>query len=405
MITVDEALEKILSAIPRLEAEEVSCTDAAGRILAQDIVALRSHPAENQSAMDGYAVRRGDLDSLPATLEIIGEAPAGSLFPGELDQGQAVRIFTGGAMPGGADTVVMQEDTEAGDGNVTINSAPPKGKHVRLAGNDFRAGEVILRAGERLTARALGFAVSAAGGTFPLARRPRVALLATGDELVPPGIEPEPGQLVGANSLMLEALFAGWGAEVIDLGIAGDSAESLRALAQSRTDFDMLVTIGGASVGDYDLVQSALGVAGLEVDFWKIAVRPGKPLIFGQIGGKPMIGLPGNPVSAFVCATLFVLPAIDAFQGASQIGPRQSRATLDGDLPANGPRQAYLRASLSLGDDGAGDDGALHTAILPNQDSAALSSLATAQAFIIRPAGAAAVEAGQQVPVLLLDAR
>ncbi len=400
MITVDEALTRILSAIPRLEAEEVSCADAAGRILAADLVALRSHPAENQSAMDGYAVRRADLDGLPATLEIIGEAPAGSLFPGELNQGQAVRIFTGGAMPGGADTVVMQEDTEAGDGNVTINFAPPKGKHVRLQGNDFRAGDVILKAGERLTARALGFAVSAAGGTFPLVRRPRVALLATGDELVPPGIEPEPGQLVGANSLMLEALFAGWGAEVIDLGIAEDSAESLRALAQSRTDFDMLVTIGGASVGDYDLVQSALGVAGLEVDFWKIAVRPGKPLIFGQIGGRPMIGLPGNPVSAFVCATLFALPAIDAFQGASQIGPRQSRATLDGELPANGPRQAYLRASLSLG-----DDGALHTALLPNQDSAALSSLATAQAFIIRPAGAAAVEAGQQVPVLLLDAR
>ena len=199
---------------------------------------------------------------------------------------------------------------------------------------------------------------------------------------------------------MLAGLFAGWGAEVIDLGIAGDSAESLRALAQSRTDFDMLVTIGGASVGDYDLVQSALSVAGLEVDFWKIAMRPGKPLIFGQIGGRPMLGLPGNPVSAFVCATLFALPAIDAFQGANQIGPRQSRATLDGELPANGPRQAYLRASLSLG-----DDGALHTALLPNQDSAALSSLAIAEAFIIRPAEAAAMEAGQQVPVLLLDAR
>lgn len=405
MITVDEALQRILSAIPRLEAEEVSCADAAGRILAEDLVALRSHPAEDQSAMDGYAVRRDDLDTLPATLEIIGEAPAGSLFKGALEAGQAVRIFTGGAMPGGADTVVMQEDTEAGDGNVTIDfappdSTPPKGKHVRLQGNDFREGDVILKAGERLTARALGFAVSAAGGTFPLVRRPRIALLATGDELVPPGIEPEPGQLVGANSPMLEALFAAWGAEVIDLGIAGDSAESLRALARSRTDFDMLVTIGGASVGDYDLVQSALGVDGLEVDFWKIALRPGKPLIFGQIGGRPMIGLPGNPVSAFVCATLFALPAIDAFQGANQTGPRQSRATLDGDLPANGPRQAYLRASLSLA-----DDGALHTALLPNQDSAALSSLATAEAFIIRPAEAAPMEAGQQVPVLLLDAR
>ena len=174
MITVDEALQRILSAVPRLEAEEVSCADAAGRILAEDLVALRSHPAEDQSAMDGYAVRRDDLDTLPATLEIIGEAPAGSLFEGALESGQAVRIFTGGAMPRGADTVVMQEDTEAGDGNVTINfaasdSTPPKGKHVRLAGNDFREGDVILKAGERLTARALGFAVSAAGGTFPLA--------------------------------------------------------------------------------------------------------------------------------------------------------------------------------------------------------------------------------------------
>ncbi len=400
MISVDEALTRILSAIPRLEGEEVSCDNAAGRVLAEDIIALRNHPAENQSAMDGYALRRDDLDTLPATLKIIGEAPAGSLYEGTIGAGQAVRIFTGGGLPDGADTVVMQEDTEAGEGMVTVNAAPPKGKHVRLMGNDFRAGNVILQAGERMTARALGLAISAAGGTFTLARRPRIALLATGDELVPPGIEPEPGQLVGANSLMLQALFEEWGAQVIDLGIARDSAASLQDLVQDRTDFDMLVTIGGASVGDYDLVQSALGVAGLEVDFWKIAMRPGKPLIFGRLGGKPMIGLPGNPVSAFVCATLFALPAIDAFQGANDIGPRQSLAVLDGDLPENGARQAYLRASLS-----AGDDGALRVSHLPNQDSAALSSLATADAFIIRAVDAAAVSAGESVPVLLLDAR
>jgi molybdopterin molybdotransferase len=399
MISVDQALERILAAIPRLEAEDVEFTEAAGRVLAADVTALRSHPAEDQSAMDGYAVRHADLDPLPATLEVIGEAPAGSLFEGSLEPGQAVRIFTGGALPRGADTVVMQEDTEASQNSVTINFAPPAGKHVRRQGNDFRTGDIILQAGERLTAAVLGLVLSAAGGTFPLARRPRVALLATGDELVPPGIEPEPGQLVGANTAMLAALLASRGARVVDLGIARDSAASLTELAAGRVDdFDMLVTIGGASVGDYDLVQSALGVAGLEVDFWKIAIRPGKPLIFGQFCGKPMIGLPGNPVSAFVCAFVFALPAIAAFQGARDLGPIQTLAVLDADLPENGPRQSYIRASLCRG-----DDGALHTAALANQDSAALSSLAAADSFILRPIGAAAAKAGESVSVLLLD--
>ncbi len=400
MISVTEALARILAAIPRLEAEDVEFTGAAGRILAADVTALRSHPAEDQSAMDGYAVRHADLTPLPATLEVIGEAPAGSLFAGALDRGQAVRIFTGGALPRGADTVVMQEDTERDGDIVTINFAPPAGKHVRLQGNDFRTGDVILRAGERLTAAALGLALSAAGGTFPLTRRPRIALLATGDELVPPGVEPGPGQLVGANTAMLAALLEAHGAEVVDLGIARDSAASLTELAAARVDeFDMLVTIGGASVGDYDLVQSALGVAGLEVDFWRIAIRPGKPLIFGQFCGKPMIGLPGNPVSAFVCAFVFALPALAAFQGANETGGTGALAVLDEDLPENGPRQAYVRAKLSTG-----EDGALHTSALSNQDSAAMSSLAAADAFILRPIAAPAAKAGESVPVLPLDA-
>ena len=399
MISVAEALERILAAIPRLEAEDVEFTKAAGRILATDVTALRSHPAENQSAMDGYAVRHADLDPLPATLEVIGEAPAGSLFQGTVEQGQAVRIFTGGALPDGADTVVMQEDTERDGDTVTVNFAPPAGKHVRLQGNDFRTGDVILKAGAQLTAQSLGLALSAAGGTFPVVRRPRVALLATGDELVPPGIEPEPGQLVGANTAMLAALLEAHGAEVIDLGIARDTATSLTEQVAGRVDeFDMLVTIGGASVGDYDLVQSALGVAGLEVDFWRIAIRPGKPLIFGKFAGKPMIGLPGNPVSAFVCAFVFALPALDAFQGASENGASGTTAVLDTDMPENGPRQSYGRASLSTG-----KDGALHTSPLANQDSAALSSLAAADAFIVRPIGAPALKAGESVAVLLLD--
>jgi len=394
LISVDEALARITGALTPVGSEMVSIAQAHGRVLAQAVISNRTQPPFAVSAMDGYAVRAGDVANVPAKLTIIGQAPAGGAFTGAVGPGQAVRIFTGGPLPKGADTIVIQENTQA-DGNlVTVTQPVTAGRHIRAEGLDFRTGDEMLAEGRRLGARDVALAAAMNVPWLCVRRRPRLALLATGDELVRPGEPIGPHQIVSSNALGLAAMIAACGGEAIDLGIAADDREELRAMALGARGADMLITLGGASVGDHDLVQSVLGEAGLKVDFWKIAMRPGKPLIFGHMGQTPMLGLPGNPVSSMVCGLLFVRPAIAALLGEVGGGNYTRTAILGADMGANDNRQDYVRASLSA-------DGVATPFTV--QDSAMLSSLAKAGCLIIRPPFAPAARAGDSVPAVMLE--
>ncbi len=397
MIAVEEARARILAALTPLPAETISIAAAAGRVLAADLHARRTQPPADVSAMDGWAVRHDDLARLPVRLIPIGTAPAGHPFAGEIGPGQCVRIFTGGELPPGADTIVLQEDAEAGPEGVLIRQAPVRGRSVRRAGLDFAAGDIVLRAGRRLTARDVGLAAAAGHAWVPVRRRARVAILATGDEVARPGDPLGPGQIISSNGYALAALVAGWGADPIDLGIAPDDRAALAAMAEGARGTDLLLTTGGASVGDHDLVQAALGDIGLELGFWKIAMRPGKPMIFGRLGSTPLIGLPGNPVSAMVCALLFLRPALDRLAG-TDAPPPLDRAILTAPLAANDRRQDHLRASL-----GRDASGRLTATPFTLQDSAMMSLLAAADGLIVRPPHAPAAAAGEPVDVLRFD--
>lgn len=394
LISVDEALARITGALTPVGSEMVSIAQAHGRVLAQAVISNRTQPPFAVSAMDGYAVRAGDVANVPAKLTIIGQAPAGGAFTGAVGPGQAVRIFTGGPLPKGADTIVIQENTQADGDQVTVTQPVTAGRHIRAEGLDFRTGDEMLAEGRRLGARDVALAAAMNVLWLCVRRRPRLALLATGDELVRPGEPIGPHQIVSSNALGLAAMIAACGGEAIDLGIAADDREELRAMALGARGADMLITLGGASVGDHDLVQSVLGEVGLKVDFWKIAMRPGKPLIFGHMGQTPMLGLPGNPVSSMVCGLLFVRPAIAALLGEVGGGNYTRTAILGADMVANDNRQDYVRASLSA-------DGVASPFTV--QDSAMLSSLAKAGCLIIRPPHAPAARAGESVPVLVLE--
>jgi molybdopterin molybdotransferase len=351
--------------------------------------------------MDGYAVRAADVAALPARLTVIGSVPAGQAFAGTVGPGQAVRIFTGAPVPDGADAIVIQENTKAGDGTVeVVDGEAPKGRFVRPAGLDFRAGDVLLQSGRVLSARDIGLAAGMNVPWLKVTRRPRIAILATGDEIVMPGDPIGANQIVSSNALALAAFIAACGGSAIDLGIAPDTDDGLRTLAAGADGADMLLTTGGASVGDHDLVQRVLGDVGLEVDFWKIAMRPGKPLIFGHIGRTLLLGLPGNPVSALVCATLFLRPAIRAMLGAAEVDEPPVIATLATDLPANDERQDYLRTALVRN-----ADGTLVATVFDRtrQDSSVFSGLAGADGLVVRAPRAPAARAGETVAVIPLS--
>ena len=353
MISVAEAVARIEAAFTPLAAEQIALADALGRVLAEDVAARRSQPPAAVSAMDGYAVRAEDVATVPATLKVVGHVPAGGAYEGMIGPGEAVRIFTGAPLPAGADAIVIQENTEAGDGTVrVVDGKAPKGRYVRPAGLDFQEGEVLLEAGRVLTARDIGLAAGMNVPWLRVHRRPRIALLATGDEVVMPGDPLGPNQIVSSNGLALASFVRAQGGEPMDLGIALDSEESLRTLARGAAGADLLITTGGASVGEHDLVQKVLGKEGLEVDFWKIAMRPGKPLIFGQLGRTPLLGLPGNPVSALVCAVIFLGPALHRMLGITAQARPARTATLATPLPENDEREDYLRATLEIDADG-----------------------------------------------------
>ncbi|MGO4126179.1 gephyrin-like molybdotransferase Glp [Inquilinus sp. YAF38] len=394
MIPVAEARARILSAFAALPAETVPLPAGLGRILAEPVAARLTQPPLDVSAMDGWAVRAADVATVPATLRRIGEVPAGGRFEGTVGPGQCVRIFTGAPLPDGADAVVLQEDTDADSDRVTVREGVAAGRHVRKAGLDFRASDVLLQPGRRLTARDIGIAASANHPWLRVRRRPRVAVLATGDEIVLPGEALGPSQIVSSNSHALAALIRSCGGEPVDLGIARDNAESLATLAAGAHGADLVVTTGGASVGEHDLIRSVLGERGLALDFWKIAMRPGKPLIFGRLGDTPLLGLPGNPVSTMVCGWLFLRPAVWALQGA-ETSENRVTAVLGRDLPANDRREDYLRARIERTDSG------YVATPFPAQDSSMLSLLAAADGLVIRSPHAPAAARGESVEAVL----
>ncbi|MGU3327526.1 gephyrin-like molybdotransferase Glp [Methylobacterium mesophilicum] len=404
LIPVAEALGRVLASIPApVEAETVPLARAAGRTLAADVAASRTQPPFPASAMDGYAVRFADASVVGASLRSIGTSAAGHGFPGRIGPGEAVRIFTGAPVPEGADAILIQEDAEAEGESVRVMEAVEQSRFIRRAGLDFTAGETLLVAGMTLDARRLALAAAAGHPELSVRRRPRVAILATGDELVEPGAVPAWDQIVASNSLALAALSAEAGAEIIDLGIAADDHGALEdAFRRAReAGADLLITLGGASVGDHDLVQAALAREGLELGFWRVALRPGKPLMHGRLGDMLVIGLPGNPVSSIVCGLLFVVPAIRALQGDPQAGADRSElATLARDLPANDGRADYMRATLAL------EPGRLPVADPEKrQDSSMLAVLGRAEALLIRAPHEKAAKAGDACRIIRLDRR
>jgi len=398
MIPTTEARQRILAALAPVPTEWVGLAECAGRVLAEDVAARTTQPPQDVSAMDGYALREADVRFVPVTLTLAGEAPAGGQFAGTVQRGQCVRIFTGGPVPPGADTIVIQERVRAEGPRITIQQAPVAGMHIRKAGLDFRAGQVALNAGHTLTARDAGLAAAMNRPWLRVRRRPRVAIVSTGDELELPGDPLGPNQIVASNGFALSAFAAQWGALPVHLGIVRDRPEAFARLAGELSNVDLLVTSGGASVGDYDLVRSALGQQGLTIDFWQIAMRPGKPLLFGRLGATPLLGLPGNPVSALVCAVLFLRPAIQRLLGASSAGEVPDVPALLGrDLPANDAREDFLRATLTR------DEGGRWIATpFPIQDSSMLSLLARADCLVQRPAKAPAAKAGETVRTIPL---
>ncbi len=400
MISVDEALDRIVGLAPLMPSESVALAEAAGRALAVDQTARRTQPPFDASVIDGYAVRAEDIATAPATLRLVGHAPAGGAFAGVVGPGEAVRIFTGGPVPAGANAVVLQEDTQASDdGTVTVTEAGSVGQHIRRAGIDFHEGDVLLHAGRVLTPAAIGLVAAMGVTSLDVRRRPRVALIATGDELVLPGEPVGPNQIVSSNSIALKALIERHGGVALDMGIARDDERSLLELVERARGADVLVTIGGASVGDHDLVKRVLGGIGLEIDFWKIALRPGKPLIFGRMDGALMLGLPGNPVSSMVCGLLFLVPLIRSMLGVRPVPLPTEQAMLGCALPANRERQDYMRAALFRS-----DRRAMPVATpFRTQDSSMISLFANAGCLVIRPPHAPAAKEGEMVEILPLD--
>ncbi|MGB3505662.1 MAG: gephyrin-like molybdotransferase Glp, partial [Xanthobacteraceae bacterium] len=347
----------------------------------------------------GSAGRTADAAKTPARLKVIGEAAAGSPFDASVKPGEAVRIFTGGVVPADADAVVIQENTTRDGDTVIINEPIATGRNIRRAGIDFREGDVLLRAGRRLTDRDLSLAAGMNHPHLPVHRRPRVAVLATGDELVLPGSDPKPGQIVLSNGFALHALAREEGADTIDLGIATDTMEATTAAIRRARDSgaDILVTTGGASVGDHDLMHVALQAEGVDLAFWKIALRPGKPMMHGRLGDMRVIGLPGNPVSSYVCAFLFMVPLLRALSGRTDVHHALEPAVLGNALPANDQRQDYLRASLARR-----ADGVTVATTVSHQDSSLLANLAVAQALVVRPPFAPAAGMGDPCTLIRL---
>ena len=398
LLPVEEALARVTAGLVPLECETVPLQDAYGRVLAEDVASNFTQPPFDASAMDGYAVRTGDIAALPRDLTVIGEAAAGHAFSGAVASGEAVRIFTGAPVPAGADTIVIQEDAERAGDTVRVLEGAEKGAWIRPRGFDFSEGDVLFAARRKLSARDLALAAAMNLTELPVRRRPAVAILATGDELLLPGGAPRPDQIISSIPYGLAPLIESAGGSAIRLGIARDTMESLDEHVARAGDADVLLTIGGASVGEHDLVQKALTARGMDLDFWRIAMRPGKPLMFGQLGAQRVLGVPGNPVSALVCTRIFLVPMLNRMLGLDGSDTAARSGVLAVELDSNGPRQHYMRATVAEGPNG-------EPLVTPvrSQDSSLLSPLAGADCLIVRPPEAPALPKGETVPILPLD--
>jgi len=399
LLSVTDALNRVLEHAEPLPGEEAALADAVGRVLIEGLKALRTQPPADVSAMDGYAVRAADVTTAPTRLKVIGEIAAGRPFARAVGPGEAARIFTGAVMPAGADAVVIQEFAKRDGDIIEIEKPAIKGRHIRVQGLDFKAGDTLLSAGHRLTARDLALASGMNHPRVHVHRRPKVALIATGDELVPVGTDLRPGQIVSSNTISLAALARGEGAEAIDLGIVGDRLEDTIAAVRRARDLgaDILVTSGGASVGDHDLVQAAFAAEGAAMSFWRLALRPGRPLMHGRIGAMQVLGVPGNPVSAFVCGFLFLVPLIRRLSGRTDTAIPTESAVLGSDLAENDERADYLRATLKPT-----ANGGIAT-VFPIQDSSMMLPLAKADCLVIREPYAPAAKAGSRCTMVKLE--
>ncbi|MGE0613149.1 MAG: gephyrin-like molybdotransferase Glp [Hyphomicrobiales bacterium] len=395
-LSVDQALERVLDGLAPLEVETVPLELAHGRVLAEDLISAMTQPPFPSSAMDGYAVVAADTQGKDAILRLVGEAAAGHPYKGKVGPGEAVRIFTGGAVPEGADAILIQEEARQADGIVTVLEPVKPGMHVRRKGYDFCSGDRLVEAGRRLNARDILLAATMNQAGLPVRRRPKVAILATGDELVRPGEPLREGQIVSSVPYGLEVLIEAAGGAPERIGIARDTRESLAEHIGCAGDADILLTIGGASVGDHDLVQEALKAHGVSFDFWRIAMRPGKPLMFGRKGRQRFLGVPGNPVSALVCSRLFLVPMLRALLGISPALDALEEGILASDVEPNGPRQHYMRAVFT-------SKNPLTVDPAPTQDSSLVATLARSDCLVVRAPHAPAARKGESVQLLRLD--
>ena len=405
LLPVDDALAAILKDANPLPGEDIVLAKAAFRVLSQDLQALRTQPPFSASAMDGYAVRHSDLENIPISLNVVGEAGAGHPYDGEIADGECIRIFTGAPVPESADAIIIQENTEAVDGSkkrIKILQTEAKGKFIRKKGLDFASGETLLTSGTVLDPASLSLAAAMNHASVPVVRKPKVAVIATGDELLPPGSKIGPGQIIASNSFGVAALVQSAGGIALDLGIVGDTIEAHTTAFNEaiRLDADILVTLGGASVGEHDLVQKTLLDMGAEIDFWRIAMRPGKPLMFGslphQAGSMRFLGLPGNPVSSLVCSHLFLRPLVSTLAGRAH-SEQIETCILGNSLPKNDQRQDYLRASISTN-----ADGLVVATSFNKQDSSMLSLMAQSYCLIVRPRFAPAVNEDDECEIVRL---
>jgi len=399
LLLVADALKRVLDGVESLPGENAPLIEAEGRVLSADVAALRTQPPADMSAMDGYAVKAADVAKVPVDLKLVGEVAAGRPFSGEVHAGEAARIFTGGVVPPGADTIVIQENTERDGERITVKSPSPAGKHIRRAGLDFKDGQVLLPRGRRLSDRDVMLAAAMSHPTVPVHRRPKVAVLATGDELRPPGSALGPGEIVYSNGFALMALAKNEGAIVEDIGIVPDKVDAtVEAIRRARASgADVLLTTGGASVGDYDLVQRGLKTEGLELSFWRVALRPGRPMMNGKLGSMHVLGMPGNPVSAYVCSFLFLVPLLRRLAGRSDLVATPESAKLGVALPENDERADYMRATLVAGPDGV-------PIVTPSktQDSSMMAVLANADCLLVREPFEPAAPAGSRCSILRL---
>ncbi|MFE0015830.1 gephyrin-like molybdotransferase Glp [Mesorhizobium sp. NPDC059054] len=398
LVPVEEALQRLLDDAEPLAAETVALTDAFDRVLATPLAALRTQPPFDASAMDGYAAKAADVAATPVTLKVIGSAPAGRAFQGAVGTGETVRVFTGAPLPAGSDTIVIQENVrDLGDGSVEVLESASEGRNIRRKGLDFNTGDVLLKKGRVLDAAALSLAASANHPALAVVRRPLVAIIATGDELLPPGSVPGPDQIISSNAYGVAAAAQAVGAHALDLGIAPDRKDAIAAAVRQAVEAgaNVIVTLGGASVGDHDLVHDVLTSEGMTLDFWKLAMRPGKPLMFGRMGAIRCIGLPGNPVASLVCSQLFLKPLL-ARLGGRPFSQDIREASLTTNMAANDRRQDYIRARIEQ------DGSRLAATPFGVQDSSMLRALSDANGLIIRPPHAPKAEAGSTCQVLML---